>query len=198
MNVKEHYDLLVCENNDPVRDPESLRTYMDGWDGARFVESMRLDESKSVLEIGVGTGRLALRTAPLCKHLVGIDLSPRSVERAKENLSVLSNVELICDDFLEHSFSSRFDVIYSSLTFLHIEDKARAIGKVVGLLAEKGVFVLSIDMEQSRELDYGTRKIKLYPDDPEEMRRLFSNVALTLLDFYETERAYILVGQKQS
>ena len=65
--VIEHYDKLVDENNDPVRDTKPLKDYMDKWDGQRFIEGMRLDKSKSVLEIGVGTGRLALKIAPLCK-----------------------------------------------------------------------------------------------------------------------------------
>lgn len=61
-----HYDLLIDENNDPVHDPEPLRAYMDKWDGPEFIRKMNLDSTKSVLEIGVGTGRLAVGVAPLC------------------------------------------------------------------------------------------------------------------------------------
>ena len=62
--VIEHYNKLIDENNDPARDGEALRAYMDKWDGDRFIESMRLDTNKTVLEIGVGTGRLAMKVAP--------------------------------------------------------------------------------------------------------------------------------------
>lgn len=61
-----HYDLLIDENNDPVHDPKPLQDYMDKWDGQAFIGQMQLDISKTVLEIGVGTGRLAVRVAPLC------------------------------------------------------------------------------------------------------------------------------------
>ena len=54
----EHYNKLIDENNDPARDPKPLRDYMDKWDGEKFIESMRLDKSKSVLEIGIGTDGL--------------------------------------------------------------------------------------------------------------------------------------------
>lgn len=47
-----HYDKLVDENNDPVHDPKPLRDYMDKWDGQRFIDCMKLDKFKSVLEIG--------------------------------------------------------------------------------------------------------------------------------------------------
>lgn len=61
-----HYDLLIDEGNDPVHDPEPLQDYMNKWDGQDFINAMQLDKTKSVLEIGVGTGRLAVRVAPLC------------------------------------------------------------------------------------------------------------------------------------
>ena len=72
VDVITHYDLLVDEGNDPVCDPEPLKQYMDKWDGKPFIDALRLDKSKSVLEIGVGTGRLAVKTAPLCKCFTGI------------------------------------------------------------------------------------------------------------------------------
>ena len=37
--VKEHYDLLIDEGNDPVYDPMPLQEYMDKWDGQKFIDS---------------------------------------------------------------------------------------------------------------------------------------------------------------
>lgn len=108
-----HYDLLIDEGNDPVHDPEPLQDYMNKWDGQDFINAMQLDKTKSVLEIGVGTGRLAVRVAPLCDKFCGIDISPKTVNKAKENLVQYSNVNLICGNFLIHSFLDQFDVIYS-------------------------------------------------------------------------------------
>ncbi len=89
--VIEHYDKLIDENNDPVHAPKPLRDYMDKWDGQKFVESMQLYKSKSVLEIGIGTGRLAMKAAPLCRFLLGIDISSKTIQRASENLSCYRN-----------------------------------------------------------------------------------------------------------
>ena len=108
-DVIKHYDLLVEENNDPVHDPEPLRNYMDKWDGEVFIDKMKLDKDKSVLEVGVGTGRLAIRVAPLCRKIFGIDISPKTVERAKSNLASFANVNICCGDFLSFDFSEKFD-----------------------------------------------------------------------------------------
>ena len=80
-DVIQHYDLLIEENNDPVHDPKPLKDYMDKWDGQAFIDKMDLDKDKSVLEIGVGTGRLAVKTVILCKDYCGIDISPKTINK---------------------------------------------------------------------------------------------------------------------
>ena len=193
-----HYDRLIDENNDPVHDPKPLQDYMDKWDGRPFIDAMCLDRRKNVLEIGVGTGRLAVRVAPLCKEFCGIDISPKTVARAKENLRTYNNVKLICDDFLSHDFSEQFDVIYSSLTFMHIKDKQSAMDKISFLLKENGLFVLSIDKNQSDFIDMGSREIKIYPDSPCSIRTCIANAGLALTDEFETEFAHVFVSRRSN
>lgn len=169
---------------------------MDKWDGQTFIGSMELDKNKSVLEIGVGTGRLAVRVAPLCGEFCGIDISPKTIERAKENLAEYRNIDLICGDFLSYKFDRKFDVIYSSLTFMHIEDKQRAVEKIAELLNNSGRFVLSIDKNQSEFIDIGTRMIKIYLDKKDKTEEYIKAAGLTILNQYDTEFATIFVAQK--
>ena len=195
-DVIRHYDLLIAENNDPVRDPKPLKDYMDKWDGQVFIDKMKLDKDKSVLEIGVGTGRLAVKTAILCKDYCGIDLSPKTIYRAKENLANYKNVKLICDNFLSHHFNSLYDVVYSSLTFMHIHEKQNAVNKVACLLKNGGRFVLSIDKSQEDFIDMGTRKITIFPDSPTEIKNCILNADLDLVEYFDTELAHIFVAKK--
>ena len=195
-DVIRHYDLLIDENNDPVHDPKPLQNYMDKWDGQVFIDKMELNKDKSVLEIGVGTGRLAVRVAPLCGEFCGIDISPKTIDRAKENLAEYRNIDLICGNFLSYKFDRKFDLIYSSLTFMHIEDKQKTVNKIAGLLNDAGRFVLSIDKNQSEYIDTGTRKIKIYPDTKEKTVEYIKAAGLTILNQYDTEFATIFVVQK--
>ena len=197
-DVIEHYNKLIDENNDPTRDPKPLRDYMDKWDGEKFIESMQLDKSKSVLEIGIGTGRLAIKVAPICKSLCGIDISEKTTLRAAENLSMYQNIKLICDDFMSCKFEAQFDVIYSSLTFMHIQDKLSAIKKIASLLTNNGLFVLSIDKSQNEHIDMGDRKIKIYPDNPNDIRSYLSISKLKIVNEFETDHAYVTVSRKDS
>ena len=195
--VIHHYDCLIDEGNDPVCDPEPLREYMDKWDGPDFIRQMQLDKSKTVLEIGVGTGRLAMRVAPLCGAFFGVDLSPKTVQRATEHLSGFPNVRLVCGDFLNVVFQERFDVVYSSLTFLHIADKEGAIRKVSGLLKDEGRFFLSIDKNQSSCIDYGSRTVDTYPDTRETILSCMEKAGMTVTGQYETELATVFIAQKR-
>jgi len=191
-----HYDLLIDENNDPVHDPEPLQEHMNKWDGDSFIERMELNTEKSVLEIGVGTGRLAVRVAPLCGSFCGIDLSPKTIERGQKNLASFNNVNLICGDFLSYGFKEKFDVIYSSLTFMHIFDKQKALCKIATLLNADGRLIVSIDKNSSDCIDIGINKIVIYPDIPDAMAEYIKSAGLNLVEQYETEFAFIFVAQK--
>jgi ubiquinone/menaquinone biosynthesis C-methylase UbiE len=196
-DVIRHYDKLIEENNDPVHDPEPLRNYMDKWDGQAFIDELQLFSDKRVLEIGVGTGRLAVKIVPLCGSFTGIDISPKTIERAKENLSVYTNIALHCGDFITYNFDGQYDVIYSSLTFMHIANKQTAISKVAQLLKSNGIFVLSIDKNQSEYIDMGDRKIQIYPDEKNIISEYIKSAGLQLKKQIETEFAFIFKGIKQ-
>lgn len=196
-DIARHYDALLAHGDDPVLDADELKAYMDLWDGAGFIAEMQLTKEKSVLEIGVGTGRLAVRVAPRCGAFYGIDIAPATLMRAREHLRGQKHAQLILGDFLTYDFSQQFDVIYSSLTFMHIENKRAAVNKISGLLKENGRFVLSIDKNQAREIDAGCSRIAIYSDDPAVISACIKNAGLRLEKQYETKHAHIFVCERK-
>ena len=196
MDVITHYDLLIDENNDPFRDPPALQEYMNGWDGDLFLKSLELSKNKNVLEIGIGTGRIATKVAPHCMRLTGIDISPKTIDRAKENLKDYSNISFVCSDFNDYNFVETFDVIYSSLTMMHFKNKEQIILKVAALLNNSGIFCLSIDKNQSEYIDMGTREVKIYPDTPDNIISLINASSMTVASVFDIDNAYIIVSNK--
>ena len=194
--VKKHYDRLISENDDPVNDPPELKAYMNGWDGEFFIEKMSLSPEKNVLEIGVGTGRLAVRICRLCKTFTGIDISPLTVRRAIRNLSEFHNAQVFCGNFLRYPFCEKFDLIYSSLTFFHIRRKLSAFKKVYRLLHENGRFLLSVDKSGDRLIDCGVYAVPLYPDSPEKTEARLKKAGFSALEKFETEKSFIFLAQK--
>lgn len=195
VSAREHYDSLIDEGVDFINDPEPLKEYMNKWDGQPFIEALGLKKTDDVLEIGVGTGRLALKVLALgCNSFCGVDISEKTIDKAQVNLSRWNNVQLIAGDFLDLPLDKRYDVIYSSLTFMHIEDKAGAIKKAARLLKRGGRLVISLDKNKDTTLDYGIRQIKLYPDEPEHIADIMLNNGLNINKMIETEYAVIIAA----
>lgn len=194
--LTDHYDALIAENNDPVLDPPALAAYMERWDGAPFMELLSLDGTQSVLEPGVGTGRLARRVAPRCRHLTGIDLSPATGARARAHLSGYGNTTLLCGDFMTFPFRETFDRVYASLFLFHIRDKAAALARMASLLAPGGRLVLSVSLERAEWLDMNGRRLPLYPDDPDRTASLLRAAGLVLTDAVPVEAALLLAAGK--
>lgn len=195
-SIIEHYDRLIDESNDPVYDPPPLKEYMNKWDGQPFIDQLEVTEEKDILEIGVGTGRIAVKVCNQSKSFTGIDLSPKTIARAKLNLSNYSGINLIQGDFLTHPFSESFDIIYSTLTFMHIDEKERAIKRIAPLLKVNGRFVLSISKKKENILTFQDREITLFPDDPDEIIQYLDVAGLHLIKQLETDFAYIFTAVK--
>ena len=169
---------------------------MERWDGAPFMELLSLDGTQSVLEPGVGTGRLARRVAPRCRHLTGIDLSPATVARARAHLSGYGNTTLLCGDFMTFPFRETFDRVYASLFLFHIRDKAAALARMASLLAPGGRLVLSVSLDRAEWLDMNGRRLPLYPDDPDRTASLLRAAGLVLTDTVPVEAALLLAAGK--
>lgn len=192
----EHYNFLISDNvSDPFRDPEILKDYMNKWDGKPFIDAMKLNPHKVALEIGIGTGRIAVSVLKQCKKLYGIDLSEITIKRAEENLCA-DNVILICSDYLTYAFDVQFDMIYSTLTLMHIEEKQEFFNKVIRDLKKNGRFVLSIDDNQDAYLDMGIYKVKVYPDNPVDTQKYILNAGFHIVEIIKTDNAHIFVCDK--
>lgn len=195
--AKEHYDLLIGEGDDPVLDPPVLREYMNGWDGEAFMEALGDMAGCRVLEIGVGTGRLALRVMERgCASFTGMDLSERVLAAAHGHLADYGGIVLMQGEFPAEAPAGPFERIYSSLTFMHIEDKRAACRKIAALLAPGGRCVLSLDKDQSGLIDMGARHVVVWPDNPETISAYFSEAGLRVAPIKATERAWLIIAEQ--
>ena len=104
-----------------------------------------------------------------------------------------SNTKLQCADLMSWDFDNTFDVIYSSLTFMHIKQQQIFINKVCSLLNTNGRFILSIDKKQEKQIVFEDRKIQIYPDTLFVIIEYFKKANIKLLNCFEVEFAYILL-----
>jgi ubiquinone/menaquinone biosynthesis C-methylase UbiE len=88
-----------------------------------IIESLGINSEHSVVEVGVGIGRLAHHIAPQCREFYGVDISSRMLSFARERLKDLSNVhlqKLITND-LRIFPEDRFDRVFFQIVLVHLD-----------------------------------------------------------------------------
>ncbi|WP_312433522.1 class I SAM-dependent methyltransferase [Lacrimispora sp.] len=126
---------------------------------ADVIDYAKIDTSKSVLEIGPGTGQAAepfLKTD--CNYLA-IELGEHFVEFTKKKYGCYSNFNIINDDFEIHNFGAqKFDLVFSAATIQWIPEKI-CFPKVYNLLKSGGtlaMFMTYTDEKSSNVALYDT------------------------------------------
>jgi len=95
----------------------------------RVVESY-LDRNQKLLDIGTGGGEKFLKFAPKVKEAIGIDVDPKMIETARENLrkSGLSNVKFeVCDSEKLRFGDQEFDVVIDRQAPFNPKEVARVL-----------------------------------------------------------------------
>ncbi|MDP9238960.1 MAG: class I SAM-dependent methyltransferase [Chloroflexota bacterium] len=139
---------------DPYADDELAELY--DLDHAGYDDDLALYEqfarraATPVLELGVGSGRVARYLAAHGHRVVGIDSSPAMLRRLAASLDgeLEPRVRLVETDMRSIVLGEHFELIYCALnTFEHLlssEDQFAALRCVAAHLARGGVFVFQI------------------------------------------------------
>ena len=96
-----------------------------------------------VLDVGCGTGSLAVLLAEHGYDVVGVDLAPRMVERARHKAQVHEvEMDLLVGDAADPPVEGVFDVVLARHVVWALADPASVLERWLGLLAPGGVLVL--------------------------------------------------------
>ena len=131
------------------------------------VDSSGVKDGDNVLDVGCGTGLLALKFLKEADCLIyGIDSSSEMLEIFKDKIAELGlskNISLEVQDAENLDFKNgNFDIIASTVAMHHVKDKYPVIKKIYDLLKEGGRFLIGdIDMDTTGDLC-----------DPERMLRI--------------------------
>lgn len=164
MNAPRWFPDELAHAGDEHLDPEYVSGYdrKAGTNPAEDVALLRdlgLDETRTLVDLGAGTGTLALAAAPFSRRVVAVDASPQMLSRLREKSERLGigNVECVQGGFLtyEHRGESA-DFVYSRNALHHLSDfwKALALERIASVLGPGGVLrlrdlVFSFDVREA-------------------------------------------------
>lgn len=93
-------------------------------------------------DFGAGSGRWAVRVAPLVAHLYVLEPSPAAMSVARQNLALFENVTYVSEPIGGPSIpTGQLDVAYSLGVIHHVPDALRALRDVRKTLKPGGIFL---------------------------------------------------------
>jgi SAM-dependent methyltransferase len=117
-----------------------------------------LAKGRRALELGIGTGRIALPLATRGIRMAGIDASPAMVEKLRGK-SGGAEIPIEFGNFAELRVAGRFTLVYvvfnTFFALLTQEDQLRCFARVAKRLAPDGVFVIEAFVPNLRLFDRG-------------------------------------------
>lgn len=164
---------------------------------------------ETLLDIGCGTGYLIeLLSNKNCSKLVGIDISTKMIEKAKDKKII--NSEFIEGSALDLPFDdNQFDVITCSESFHHYPNTDKAMQEVYRVLKKEGLYIIAdknvgklkmisvlLDNLKNRRLKYAGDCNSSYMEKAiKDLKR--NNFAVIYTTKFLNNSQYFVVGKKE-
>lgn len=117
-------------------------------DDIAFYQGLARACGESVLELGVGSGRVAAALARAGYDVSGIDTSPAMIARAERNAGAAQRLHLLRADMRDFDIDRRFGLIFAAFgTFHHLltrDDQLACLRAVARHLTPGGVFACDL------------------------------------------------------
>jgi ubiquinone/menaquinone biosynthesis C-methylase UbiE len=111
----------------------------------RFRELLALTGAERALDVGTGTGPLALALAPLVREVVGLDPVPEMLAEARARAAACPNASFVLGDAHDLPFAGgRFDVAVCGRTLHHV-DRVDEVVAELARVTRPGGRVLVLD-----------------------------------------------------
>jgi ubiquinone/menaquinone biosynthesis C-methylase UbiE len=119
----------------------------DPSDDVARLRALGLDRTKTLVDVGAGTGAFALVAAPYCRRAVAVDISAPmlAVVEGRARQRGITNLECVRAGFLTYNHQGEpADFVYSRHALHHLPDfwKALALARIAAMLRPGGIFRL--------------------------------------------------------
>jgi ubiquinone/menaquinone biosynthesis C-methylase UbiE len=139
---------------------------VDPTDELARLRHLGLGEASTLVDLGAGTGTMALAAAPLCRRVIAVDVSPAmlAVLRREAEERGLANVECVQAGFLSYVHRGEAAaVVYARHALHQLPDfwKAMALHRIAAMLRPGGVLRVR-DLFLSCQLDEVNRVVEAW------------------------------------
>ncbi|HEX8829494.1 MAG TPA: methyltransferase domain-containing protein, partial [Xanthobacteraceae bacterium] len=102
---------------------------------------------EALLDLGCGTGLVGAAFRPFAAHLVGVDLSPAMVARARakdlyDRLVIGTLADVLADEI---ACGAKYDLVLAADVFVYVNELSEIIAAVARVLAPTGIFAFTVE-----------------------------------------------------
>jgi glycine/sarcosine N-methyltransferase len=155
-----------------------------------FYSTFDIDKGTRVLDVGCGTGDLALYLAQRSEQVTGVDLDSKMIHLAKQKAGVFANPVFITADMnaIDALFSNRnFDYVFCmGNTLVHMDslkELAAFFVKARKVLDSRGRFIFQI-LNYQRIITHSIQSLPAIENDKVVFRRMYSFIGEKNLNFH--------------
>lgn len=183
------YDLAASEY-------DRKEAYLNSFEKGLLLPLFGSVKSKSVLDVGAGTGRISVALAKMGADVTALDLSAEMLnELNKKAPAVQTQIgEAESLPFADNSF----DFILAAFLIVHLKDPARFFDEAYRVLKDGGrLIVTNINQKEPPEVktSKGAIKIESYYHRPEKIRDLLLSLAYEIKKEIIVEEKAVWVNQ---
>lgn len=121
------------------------KTGVDPAGDLALLRELGLDETKTLVDLGTGTGALPLIAAPHCRRVIAVDVSAPMLDvlRQRAEDAGIDNIACVRAGFLSYEHQGEpADIVYSRHALHHLPDfwKVIALRRIAAMLEPGGIF----------------------------------------------------------
>jgi len=172
LNSQKGYNLAAA-------DYDKKESYLDSFENDKLLPLLGDLKEKKVLDVGAGTGRLAMRLSRLGAKVVALDISSEMLGVLKmKSQNLIDTVEGDAENlpFVDENF----DVVISAFHIVHLKNLKRFFDEAYRVLKPGGKFLVT-NINQKRPPEIKTKEgmieIESYYHRPEEVREVLEELA---------------------
>lgn len=134
-----------------------------------------------VIDLGCGTGLCGVHIRPIAGRMIGVDLSPKMIEKARER-----NIydELVVGELMDVLKDRRGDVdlILAADVFVYVGELEATFAAAKAALRPGGILAFSVEKTRENEPDLVLRESRRFSHSRAYIERLISSTGLELLE----------------
>ena len=162
---------------------DKKEAYLNSFEKGAVFELLGDVKCKKILDVGAGTGRLAIPLAKMGAKVTACDVSEEMLKRLR-NKTKIKNLETVVADAEVLPFpEQKFDVVIATFFIIHLKDPKRFFAEVYRELRPRGIFlVTNINQKDPPAIKTlaGEIKIESYYHRPEHIRETLEELAFSI------------------